>query len=69
MRTTGAFYYAPEDVDRILEDYEAGLKAECLVSHVFPLSRAEEAFELFMTGWTGKVIIHPWEYTYSTRWE
>ena len=32
-----------------------------LITHIFPLSRVEDAFKLQMTGKCGKVLLHPWE--------
>lgn len=61
IKITGAFYYAPSDAGRILSDYNDGLEADKLVTHKFPLSQADKAFDLFMNGKTGKVIIHPWD--------
>jgi len=31
------------------------------ITHIFPMSRVQEAFELQLTGECGKVLLHPWE--------
>ena len=36
-----------------------------LITHIFPLSRVEDAFKLQMTGKCGKVLLHPWEWSNS----
>ena len=58
---TGAFYYSPKDVSNIVMEYEKGLGISRIVTHKVPLEQAGEAFEMFMQGNTGKVILHPWE--------
>lgn len=61
VHLTGAFYYSPNDVKAIISEHEKGLDVCCVVSHKFPLLRADKAFAMFMKGETGKVILHPWE--------
>lgn len=58
---TGAFYFAPGDFESIYEHYHKGLAVEQLVSHIFPISQADKAFELFVKGETGKVLLHGWD--------
>ena len=32
-----------------------------LITHAFPMSQAQQAFELQLTGRYGKVVLHPWK--------
>ncbi|MCQ6558628.1 zinc-dependent alcohol dehydrogenase [Paenibacillus mendelii] len=34
---------------------------DCLVTHTFPMSRIQEAFEVSASGQCGKIIVKPWE--------
>jgi threonine dehydrogenase-like Zn-dependent dehydrogenase len=47
---------APDLID-FLQRHPA--KAELLISHRFPVDRVQEAFELFASRKTAKVILHP----------
>jgi threonine dehydrogenase-like Zn-dependent dehydrogenase len=53
----GSWYYQPADFDGMLAEYRAGLRVERLVTHRFPLGQADEAFSLFASGQTGKVVL------------
>ncbi|MDE0026236.1 MAG: hypothetical protein OXP69_17655 [Spirochaetaceae bacterium] len=48
---TGTDYY---ELTRLM--HRTGLRFADLVTHRFPLSQAQEAFDLFATGRTGKVM-------------
>ena len=61
INLTGAFYYSLKDVHGILEDYKNGLGVDNIVTHTYHLKQADKAFEIFMSGNAGKVIIHPWD--------
>lgn len=61
VHLTGAFYYSPEDIKGILKEYRNGFDISRVVTHIFSLKQADKAFDMFMKGETGKVIIHPWD--------
>ena len=54
---TGSWYYTSEDWKAMLALTKAGLPVSKLVTHVFPFEKAQEAFELFASGNSGKVVL------------
>ncbi len=52
------FYHFCEFAD-MLQLYRRGLRVGDLISHRFPLARAQEAFDEFAAGHTAKVILEP----------
>ena len=58
----GAWHYNLRDAGRLLQAIErSGPQIDQLVTHTFPLSRVQDAWELQMTGNCGKVLLKPWE--------
>ena len=55
----GSWHYHRSEWDEMLAMLAAGLDAQKLVTHTFPFARAEEAYQLFAAGQTGKVILTP----------
>lgn len=55
----GSWHYHRAEWPEIMGMIEAGLPAEKMVTHVFPFSRANEAYAAFAGGNTGKVILKP----------
>lgn len=53
----GSLYFDCADVPGMLELYRRGLPLDELVTHRFPLDRAEEALNTFASGESGKVLI------------
>jgi len=53
----GSWYYQPADFTPMLDVYRSGLPVERLVTHRFGLDRAADAFELFASGQSGKVVL------------
>ncbi|MBN1343161.1 MAG: zinc-binding dehydrogenase [Phycisphaerae bacterium] len=53
----GSWYYQPADFEGMLDMYRKGLQVERLITHRFPFEQAAEAFTLFASGQTGKVIL------------
>jgi threonine dehydrogenase-like Zn-dependent dehydrogenase len=45
----------------LLKRYRHGLRADEITTHTFPLAKAEEAYRLFDSGQSGKVMLHPAE--------
>jgi len=50
--------YVPK-LFRIVRDHKDLIKK--LITHTFPMSRVQEAFELQLTRQCGKIIMKPWE--------
>ena len=59
LTVKGAFYYTVNDFVEIIDLYRQGLDVSQLISHVVPLDKAPEVIAEFVSGNTGKVIIHP----------
>jgi len=57
ITAVGSWYYNPSDYCEILDLYRRGLQVDDLVTHRFPLDRADEAFATFASGESGKVLI------------
>ena len=55
----GCWYYHFHDFQPMLALYRNGLKIGKLITHQFPLSQADTAFDLFSRGLTGKVLLRP----------
>ena len=56
---TGGCYFMPFEYPDIIRAIERGLPAEKMITHRFPLAQADEAFALFASGDTGKVLLVP----------
>ena len=58
----GAWHYNRADASRLLGVIaDSGELLDRQITHRLPMSSAQEAFELQISGETGKVILHPWE--------
>jgi threonine dehydrogenase-like Zn-dependent dehydrogenase len=57
IAAVGAWYYHFCEFKAMLELYRAGLRVGDLITHHFPLDQADEAFRLFASGQTGKVLL------------
>ena len=53
----GAWYYHFGEYPAMLEFYRNGLPIADLITHRLPLARGAEAFRLFASGQTGKVLL------------
>ncbi|MBN1673651.1 MAG: zinc-binding dehydrogenase [Kiritimatiellae bacterium] len=54
---TGSWYYAPEDWPEMLRLHNSGLPYKDLITHVFPFEKAQEAYDTFASGESGKVVL------------
>lgn len=54
---TGSWYYTSSDWQVMLALHEQGLPYGKLVTHIFPMERAQEAYDLFASGEAGKVVL------------
>jgi L-iditol 2-dehydrogenase len=58
----GSWHWNLKDAPLMMEAIAANASAIAkLVTHTFPLTDAEEAFKLQMSGECGKVLLHPWD--------
>lgn len=57
----GSWYTNWLDYFDLVAHYRRGLPADGLITHTFPLAQAEEAYRLFESGLSGKVMLHPAE--------
>jgi L-iditol 2-dehydrogenase len=57
----GSWHYPLGDYPGVLKVIQESPLIELLVSHIFPMSRIQEAFEVSASNETAKVILKPWE--------
>jgi len=57
----GVWHYNLNDFPKIMKVIQNSLVIDRLISHVLPMSRIQDAFELSATHQTAKIILHPWE--------
>ena len=53
----GVWYYGKNDFADMVGLVRGGLPVDTIATHEFPLGEAEEAYDLFANGRTGKVIL------------
>ena len=53
----GSWYYTSADWNEMLALHHAGLPYQKLITHVFPFAQAQEAFDIFASSRSGKVIL------------
>ena len=57
----GAWHWNLADTPRILQVIRAcGESLDKQITHTFPMTKVQEAFELQLTGQCGKVLLYPW---------
>ena len=54
----GSWVYDPEKLSDLYELLKNGLKIEKIITNTFPLEKSLEAWELFNTGKTGKIVVY-----------
>jgi propanol-preferring alcohol dehydrogenase len=59
LTIVGAWCFGLGDYGNILRLFEKGLTGESIITHKFPLSEAEKAYEAFASRKSGKVLILP----------
>jgi threonine dehydrogenase-like Zn-dependent dehydrogenase len=57
----GSWHYNLADYPRVMQVIRESPLIELLVSHVFPMSRVQEAFEVSASHACGKILLKPWE--------
>ncbi|MCY4062049.1 MAG: zinc-binding dehydrogenase [Chloroflexi bacterium] len=55
----GCWYYFMSEVPEMFQLWRNGLDVARMITHQFPLAEAPAAFELFIRGQTGKVLLRP----------
>jgi len=56
----GSWHYSLSDFPRIMQVIQGSPSVDSLISHVFPLSRIQEAFETCVSLERAKVLLKPW---------
>ncbi|MDP6039466.1 MAG: zinc-binding dehydrogenase, partial [Candidatus Latescibacteria bacterium] len=54
---TGSWYYTSADWEDMLGLYQAGLPIDKLITHTYPFEKAQEAYDTFVSGESGKVVL------------
>ncbi len=57
----GSWHYNLADFPKVMQVIQQSPLIDRLISHVIPMSRIQEAFELSASNQTAKVILKPWE--------
>ncbi len=58
----GQWHWNMADAPRMMQMVAAsGEQFDKLITHTFPMSKVQDAWELQLTGESGKVVLHPWE--------
>jgi propanol-preferring alcohol dehydrogenase len=57
VRAVGSWFFHVGEFPAMLKLFQDGLPVARLVTHAFPLERAQEAFDAFAAGVTGKVLL------------
>lgn len=58
----GSWHYKLQDTPRLMRVIQDSIPAlDKLITHKFPMSQMQQAWELQCSGQCGKVIVHPWE--------
>jgi len=61
LTLAGSWLYNLADYPSVMKVIQESALIDLLISHVMPMSRIQEAFELLATGETAKVVLKPWE--------
>ncbi|NQX60740.1 zinc-dependent alcohol dehydrogenase [Paenibacillus qinlingensis] len=57
----GSWHYNLNEFNKIMEIIKTSTVTDDLITHTFPLSHIQEAFEVSASGRSGKIIVKPWE--------
>ena len=58
----GAWHWNLADTGKMMKTIQrSGHLIDQLITHIFPLDKTQEAFQLQVTGKCGKVLLHPWD--------
>lgn len=57
VRAVGSWFFQVGEFPEMLRLFRAGLPAQSLATHVYPFERAQEAYDSFAAGVTGKALL------------
>jgi threonine dehydrogenase-like Zn-dependent dehydrogenase len=60
LKLIGSWHYNLNEFAKVMEVIQRSPLTDLLVTHTFPLSRIQEAFEVSASGKSGKIILKPW---------
>ena len=61
IRLAGSWHYNLNDYPKVMKVIEESRLIDDLISHVFPMSRVQEAFETSASHESAKILLKPWE--------
>jgi len=61
LTLAGSWLYNLGDYPQVMQVIQQSPLIDLLVSHVLPMSRIQEGFELLVSGECAKVVVNPWE--------
>ncbi len=61
LQLIGSWHYNQREFPKLMQVIRESPVAERLITHQFPMSRVQEAFEVSASQQNGKIILHPWE--------
>ncbi len=61
LTIVGSWLYNRGDYPAVMKVIQESPLIDLLISHVMPMSRIQEAFELLATGQCAKVVLRPWD--------
>ena len=61
LELIGSWYFNASEYEDLIKIVRRGVPVERLITHQFPISEAQKAFETFASGRAAKVLIKPWE--------
>lgn len=61
IQLIGSWHYNLNEFNKIMEIIKNSPAINNLITHTFPLSNIQEAFEVSASGRSGKIILKPWE--------
>ncbi|MEK5060549.1 zinc-binding dehydrogenase [Paenibacillus sp. FSL H7-0326] len=60
IRLIGSWHYNLREYPQLIKLIQSSPQAKQLITHTFPMSRIQEAFEVSASGRSGKILLHPW---------
>ena len=60
LTVAGSWLYNMADVPNVIKVIQESPLIDHLISHVMPMSRIQDAFELMVSGECAKVVLRPW---------
>jgi threonine dehydrogenase-like Zn-dependent dehydrogenase len=61
LTVVGSWLFNLADYPQVMQVIQQSPLIDLLVSHVLPMSRIQEGFELLISGQCAKVVIDPWK--------